>query len=179
MQIIFRRSWHYLPDLRLDVEASDRIDAILARIAKIVGSPVEQFSLWSLKYNEKHFKLENCKTLSDYQISEGDRVPLRQQFNIVIVQALSGKKLFKIRVEANMHIRIVKYAIDVKAGYEMDCIQLGIGTTVMEDNKSVRDYGLKANSRVWLVMVAHPDPSFPSIPSCVKKFLDAEDLPAP
>ena len=178
MQIIFRRSWHYLPDLRLDVEASDRIDAILARTAKIVGSPVEQFSLWNnLKYNEKHFKLENCKTFSDYQISEGDRVPLRQEFNIVIAQALSGNTLFNLEVEASESIYQVKLSIDVEEGIDHDCIQLGVGTAVLEDNKCVLDCGLKADSRVWLVMVAPSDSS--SLPSSAEEDLAAEDLPAP
>ena len=67
MQIIFRRCWpnHNLPDTRLDVEASDPIDAILARTAKIVGSPVEQFSLWNsgIGPDEKCSRLENGKTL--------------------------------------------------------------------------------------------------------------------
>jgi len=174
MQIIFGRLCPNLPDIRLDVEASDRIDAILARIAKIVGSPVEQFSLWSLKYNEKHFKLENCKTLSDYQISEGDRVPLRQQFNIVIVQALSGNTLFTVEVEASESIHMVKCGIELDEGYDWDCIQLGVGTTVMEDSKCVLDCGLKADSRVWLVMVAPSDSS--SLPSSAEEDLSAEDF---
>ena len=176
MRIIFRRCWSNLP-IHLDVEASDRIDAILARIAKIVGSPVEQFSLWSGMYNEKHFKLENCKTFSDYQISEGDRVPLRQEFNIVIAQALSGNTLFNLEVEASESIYQVKLSIDVEEGIDHDCIQLGVGTTVLEDNKCVLDCGLKADSRVWLVMVAPSDSS--SLPSSAEEDLAAEDLPAP
>ena len=47
----------------------------------------------------------------------------------------------------------------------------------MEDNKSVLDYGLKADSRVWLVMVDPSDSS--SLPSSAEEDLAAEDLPAP
>ena len=179
MQIIFRRCWpnYNLPDARLDVEASDPIDAILARTAKIAGSPVEQFSLWNSGPDENCFRLENRKTLSDYQISEGGTVEVHQQFNIVIMQALSGNMLFNVDVEATASIGLVKEWLDVEKGYDKDCIQLGIGTTVMEDNKSVLDYGLKASSRVWLVMVDPSDSS--SLPSSAEEDLAAEDLPAP
>ena len=157
MQIIFRRCWpnYNLPDARLDVEASDRIDAILARIAKIVGSPVEQFSLLNsgIGPDEKCFPLENGKTLSGYQISEGGTVILRQEFNIVIVRALSGSTLFILKVEASQSIYHVKLLIAVKENINWHCIQLGVGTTVMEDNKCMLDYRLKADSRVWLAMV--------------------------
>ena len=160
MQIIFRRCWpnHNLPDTRLDVEASDRIDAILDRIAKIVGSPVEQFSLWNsgIGPDEKCFRLENGKTLSGYQISEGGTVILRQEFNIIIVQALSGSTLFILKVEASQSIYHVKLLIAVKENINWHCIRLGVGPTVMEDNKCVLNYRLKADSRVWLHMVDEP-----------------------
>ena len=45
MQIIFRRPWPSVKHLRLAAEAGDGIDTILARIAEIDGSPVEQFGL--------------------------------------------------------------------------------------------------------------------------------------
>ena len=156
MQIIFRRCWpnYNLPDARLDVEASDPIDAILARTAKIAGSPVEQFSLWNSGPDENCFRLENRKTLSDYQISEGGTVILRQEFNIVIVRALSGSTLFILKVEASQSIYHVKLLIAVTENINWHCIRLGVGITVMEDNnKCVLNYRLKADSRVWLAMV--------------------------
>ena len=166
MQIIFRRSSVVerrhtepnFPDIRLDVEASDRIDAILGRIAKIVGSPVEQFSLWRDDGDQVYFQLENGKTLGDYKNGEGDTVPVRQHFNIVIVQALSGNTLFNLEVEASESIHQVKLSIDVEEGIDHDCIQLGVGTAVLEDNKCVLDCGLKPDSLVWLVESA-PLPS--------------------
>ena len=155
MQIIFRRCWpnYNLPDARLDVEASDPIDAILARTAKIAGSPVEQFSLWNSGPDENCFRLENRETLSDYQIGEGGTVTLRQEFNIIIVQASSGSTLFILKVEASQSIYHVKLLIAVKENINWHCIRLGVGTTVMEDNKCVLNYRLKADSRVWLAMV--------------------------
>ena len=157
MQIILRRYWPNpnLPDTRLDVEASDPIDAILARTAKIVDSPVEQFSLWNsgIGPDEKCFRLENGKTLSGYQISEGGTVILRQEFNIIIVQASSGSTLFILKVEASQSMYHVKLLIAVKENINWHCIRLGVGPTVMEDNKCVLNYRLKADSRVWLAMV--------------------------
>ena len=89
MQIIFRRCWpnYNLPDARLDVEASDPIDAILARTAKIAGSPVEQFSLWNSGPDDENcFRLENRKTLSDYQIGEGG-IEIRSDCELITVLA--------------------------------------------------------------------------------------------
>ena len=118
MRIIVHRAHteSNFPNIPLDVEASDRIDAILARIAKIVGSPVEQFSLWSdptlcfdprppvfSRLEEGKILsppvwryLENGPTLSDYQISEGDTVQLHQQFDIVIMHPFTGNMFIKV-----------------------------------------------------------------------------------
>ena len=78
---------------------------------------------------------------------------LKQEFNIVIVQALSGSTLLTLEVEASASIYHVKLLIAVEEGINWDCIRLGVGTTVMEDNKCVLNYRLKADSRVWLAMV--------------------------
>ena len=61
MQIIFRRPWPSVKHLRLAAEAGDGIDTILARIAEIDGSPVEQFGL---ELN-RGIGLARCNTLSD------------------------------------------------------------------------------------------------------------------
>ena len=158
MQIIFQRPYTDLKNLHLDVEASDSIDGILATIAEIYGSPVEQFSLLNsgIGPDEKCFPLENGKTLSGYQISEGGTVILRQEFNIVIVRALSGSMLFILKVEASQSIYHVKLLIAVEENINWHCIQLGVGTTVMEDTKCMLDYRLKADSRVWLHIVVEP-----------------------
>ena len=157
MQIIVKWFCRNLPHTRLDVEAHDRIDAIIARIAKIVDSPVEQFSLWSDQERPgwEHFQLENGKTLSDYQISEGGTVSLKQKFKIDIVQAVSGNTLLNLEVEASVGIYRLKCMIDVATHSRYDChrIQLGVGTIVMDGNKYVIDYGLKAGSRLTVVMV--------------------------
>ena len=102
---------------------------------------------------------------------------LMQEFNIIIVQASSGSTLFILKVEASQSIYHVKLLIAVKENINWHCIRLGVGITVMEDNKSVLDYGLKADSRVWLVMGAPSDSS--SLESSAEEDLAAEDLPAP
>ena len=79
-----------------------------------------------------------------------------------------------MEVEASLNIHTVKRDIDVEEGYDWDCIQLGVGTTVMEDSKCVLDCGLKAGSRVWLIMVAPSDSS--SLPSSAEEDLSAEDF---
>ena len=97
-----------------------------------------------------------------YQISEGGTVILMQEFNIIIVQASSGSTLFILKVEASQSIYHVKLLIAVKENINWHCIRLGVGTTVMEDNKCVLNYRLKADSRVWLAMVDDSEASSPS-----------------
>ena len=145
MQIIVKRREPCGKYLYLDVEASDTIDAILARIAEIDGSPVEQFGLH--KWDQGLF------TLSDYFSPDGFTVYLRQRFEITIV--MMNGRTFTLEVDAADDIDCVKGFIEVKERIDCDCAQLVVGTTVMDDWKCVLDYGLKAGSRVELIMV-HP-----------------------
>ena len=145
MQIIFRRPWPSVKHLRLAAEAGDGIDTILARIAEIDGSPVEQFGLH--KWDQGLF------TLSDYFIPDGFTVLLRQQFEITIV--MMNGRTFTLEVDAADDIDCVKGKIEDQERIDCDCAKLVVGTTVMDDWKCVLDYGLKADTRVELIMV-HP-----------------------
>ena len=145
MQIIVKRPEPCGKYLYLDVEASDTIDAILARIAEIDGSPVEQFGLH--KWDQGLF------TLSDYFIPDGFTVYLWQRFEITIV--MMNGRTFTLEVDAADEIDTVKGWIEDQERIDCDCAQLVVGTTVMDDWKCVLDYGLKAGSRVELIMV-HP-----------------------
>ena len=151
MQIKFIRPWSNLKNLCLDVEASDSIDAILARIAEIDDSRNQQ--LIGLEWNSTGLK--RGKTLWDYSISDGDTVLLRQQFEIDI-QPLSGNT-FTLEIDTSCDIGAVKCWIWGQEGIDHDCIQLVVGTTVVDDYKKyVLDYGLKQGSRVQAVKVARP-----------------------
>ena len=145
MQIIVKRREPCGKYLYLDVEASDTIDAILARIAEIDGSPVEQFDLqiWD----------QGLFTLSDYFIPDGFTFLLRQRFEITIV--MMNGRTFTLEVDAADDIDSVKGYIEDQERIDCDCAKLVVGTTVMDDWKCVLDYGLKAGSRVELIMV-HP-----------------------
>ena len=145
MQIIVKRPEPCGKYLYLDVEASDTIDAILARIAEIDGSPVEQFGLH--KWDQGLF------TLSDYFIPDGFTVYLRQRFEITIV--MMNGRTFTLEVDAADDIDSVKGYIEDQERIDCDYAKLVVGTTVMDDWKCVLDYGLKAGSRVELIMV-HP-----------------------
>ena len=153
MQIIVKRRKPCGKYLYLDVEASDTIDAVLARIAEIDGSPIEQFGLY-LRLDFPVGKLdEGLFTLSDYFIPDGFTVYLWQRFEITIV--MMNGRTFTLEVDAADEIDTVKGWIEDQELIDCDCAQLVVGTTVMDDWKCVLDYGLKACSRVELIMV-HP-----------------------
>ena len=164
MQICIRRLTKQT--ITLDVETSDSTDTVLAKIAKIEGCPVEQFRLEAYGPVEQ-FNLDSmpypwivplddgCRTMSDYGIHEGEWLRLEQHFEIVIV-TLAGK-MFTVEVEASMDIDAVKSELYYQNGkleiLDCDFSELVVGTTVMDGNKYVIDYGLKAGSRLTVVMV--------------------------
>ena len=111
MQIIVKRRKPCGKYLYLDVEASDTIDAILARIAEIDGSPVEQFGLH--KWDQGLF------TLSDYFIPDGFTVLLRQQFEITIV--MMNGRTFTLEVDAADEVDTVKGWIEDQERIDCDC----------------------------------------------------------
>ena len=159
MQIIVKRRKPCGKYLYLDVEASDTIDAILARIAEIDGSPVEQFGLY-LRIRHPVGKLdEGLFTLSDYFIPDGCTLLLKQQFQINIV-TLAGKT-FTVEVEASRDIGTVKSELYYQNGKLkiLDCkfSELVVGTTLMDRKKCVVDYGLKQGSRVQCLLSHAPE----------------------
>ena len=152
MQIIIRSSTGQT--ITLDVEASDRIHTVLAKIAEITGSPAEQFHLYAMQ--EKWTDLQPSFTLSAYKIQGGNTVHLMQEFNINIV--LMDSTTYILGVEAADDIGFVKESIEACTGIDTCYINLVFGTTLMDDNERyVVDYGLKQGSIVNLVKVAPPE----------------------
>jgi len=159
MQIIVKRPEPCGKYLYLDVEASDTIDAILARIAEIDGSPVEQFGLY-LRLVFPVGKLdEGLFTLSDYFIPDRCTLFLKQQFQINIV-TLAGK-MFTVEVEASMDIDAVKSELYYQNGkpeiLDSRFTELVVGTTKMDRKKCVVDYELKQGSRVQCLLSHAPE----------------------
>ena len=152
MQIMIRRVTG--PGVFIDVEASDRIDTVIAKIAEITGSPAEQFHLYLMEGQLPLLDNGTGVTLSGNKIHEGEDVLLKQHFEIVI-ETFAGRT-FTLEVEAGDDIGCIKCAIDDQEGIDSEYIQLVFGNTPMDDNKFVLDYGLKAGSRVQLVNVAPP-----------------------
>ena len=164
-KIIFQRRLQFqlknLPDIHLDVKASDTIYAILDKIAKIDGSPVKQFSI---SFPETGNYLERGKTLSDYNISK-DIVLLLDSVFYIFIEPMSGNTS-SIFIDASMTINEVKTVVLAEFMPNTQPwpeIQLLFGTTEMEDYKYVANYGLKADSRVSLVIGPRAPRSFPGM----------------
>ena len=139
--------------ITLDVEASDRIHTVLAKIAEITWTPAEQFHLYAMA--EKWTDLKPSFTLSAYNIQEGHMVHLMQEFDITIV--LMDSTTFILGVEAADDIGFVREMLEDCTGIDTRCIKLVVGNTLMDDNERyVVDYGLKQGSIVNLVKVAPP-----------------------
>ena len=152
MQITFDRMY-YGEAITLDVEASDSIDTVLAKIAEITGSPAEQFHLYAMA--DKWTDLKPGFTLSAYNIREGHMVHLMQEFDITLV--MMDATTFTLGVEAADDIGFVREMLEDCTGIDTRYINLVVGTTLMDDyEKYVLDYGLKQDSLVHLVKVAPP-----------------------
>ena len=151
MQITIRSSTGQT--FTLDVEASDSIDTVLAKIAEITRSPAEQFHLYAMA--EKWTDLKPGFTLSSYNIHEGHMVHLMQEFDITLV--MMDATTFTLGVEAADDIGFLREMLEDCTGIDTCYINLVFGTTLMDDDeKFVIDYGLKHGSLVHLVKVVPP-----------------------
>ena len=156
ISIFCQRLWKgpHLPGICVDVEASDNIDTVLAKIAEKENSPDEQFSLQFHGIDGEHLK--RGKTLSDYNISEDIDLLLRWGFDIVVVHAFSGN-MFKVPIEASMQIGHIKdHVLDtwLQGTRPWPEIKLIVGLTEMKNDEFVADYKLKAGSLVHLIELA-------------------------
>ena len=132
--------------IRIEVECSDRIEVVKAKVqAKEDIPPEQRYFIYAGNL------LEDGRTLSEYNVQSGCTVLVVCDHMQINVRVNRSGETFPLVVSSCELVEDVKYCIKVRMGFPADQQGLVCPPYVLEDGHDLSDYDIKENDTIQLM----------------------------